>query len=123
MGKRPIIRGPQTGIRAGVQRQTPVSTGWFPLKTRWARATAMSKTPNSAPDPAAQAALERFKAQRVTAIYRLDLIAQGATIAYEDGTPVDMASEKTRLEGVAADMDRRIAPLERAGGGAGPRRP
>ena len=72
----------------------------------------MSKTPNSAPDPAAQAALERFKAQRVTAIYRLDLIAQGATIAYEDGTPVDMASEKTRLKAVVADMDRRIAQLE-----------
>ncbi|MBB3873478.1 MAG: hypothetical protein KYX67_06895 [Brevundimonas sp.] len=76
----------------------------------------MSKTPNSAPDPAAQAALERFKTQRVTAIYRLDLIAQGATISYEDGTPVDMASEKTRLEAVVADMDRRIAQLERAAG-------
>jgi hypothetical protein len=76
----------------------------------------MNTAPNPAPDPAAQAALERFKAQRVTAIYRLDLIAQGATIAYEDGTPVDMASEKTRLEAVVADMDRRIARLERAGG-------
>lgn len=76
----------------------------------------MSKTPISAPDPAASAALERFKAQRVTAIYRLDLIAQGATIAYEDGTPVDMASEKTRLEAVVVDMDRRIAQLERTAG-------
>jgi hypothetical protein len=67
------------------------------------------------PDPAA-AALERFKAQRVTAIYRLDLIAKGATISYEDGTPIDMASEKARLEAVVADMDRRIAQLERAVG-------
>ena len=70
----------------------------------------------NASDPAAAAALERFKAQRVTAIYRLDLIAQGATIAYEDGTPVDMASEKARIEAVVADMDRRITRLERAGG-------
>ena len=75
----------------------------------------MSQTPDAAPDPEA-AALERFKAQRVTAIYRLDLIAKGATIAYEDGTPIDMASEKTRLEAVVADMDRRIARLERSAG-------
>ena len=68
------------------------------------------------PDPAAAAALERFKAQRVTAIYRLDLIAKGATISYEDGTPSDMASEKARLEAVVADMDRRIAQLERTAG-------
>ena len=68
------------------------------------------------PDPAAAAALERFKAQRVTAIYRLDLIAKGATISYEDGTPIDMASEKARLETVVADMDRRIAQLERTAG-------
>ena len=70
--------------------------------------------PPSTPDPAALAALDRFKAQRVTAIYRLDLIAKGATISYEDGTPIDMASEKARLEAVVADMDRRIAQLERA---------
>ncbi|WP_295207871.1 hypothetical protein [uncultured Brevundimonas sp.] len=72
----------------------------------------MSQTP----DPAAAAALERFKAQRVMAIYRLDLIAKGATISYEDGTPIDMASEKARLEAVVADMDRRIARLERSAG-------
>lgn len=72
----------------------------------------MSQTP----DPAAAAALERFKAQRVTAIYRLDLIVKGATISYEDGTPIDMASEKARLEAVVADMDRRIARLERSAG-------
>ncbi|QSF53850.1 hypothetical protein [Brevundimonas fontaquae] len=76
----------------------------------------MSQTPDAAPDPEAAAALERFKAQRVTAIYRLDLIAKGATISYEDGTPIDMASEKTRLEAVVADMDRRIARLERSAG-------
>ncbi len=58
--------------------------------------------------------LERFKAARVTAIHRLDLIAKGATIAYDDGTPVDMTSEKARLEQVVADMDRRIARLELA---------
>ena len=69
--------------------------------------------PPSTPDPAALAALDRFKAQRVTAIYRLDLIAKGAVISYEDGTPVDMASEKARLEQLVADMDRRIAQLER----------
>lgn len=56
--------------------------------------------------------LERFRAARVTALYRLDLIAQGAQIAYEDGTAVDMVSEKARLEQVVADMDRRIARLE-----------
>ena len=66
-----------------------------------------------APDPAAIAALERFRAQRVTALYRLELIARGATLIYDDGAPVDMGSEKARLEAVAADMDRRIAALER----------
>jgi len=59
--------------------------------------------------------LERFKARRVTAIYRLDLIAKGAQIRYEDGTLVDMASEKARLEEIVADMDRRIARIELAG--------
>ncbi|WP_428151586.1 hypothetical protein [Brevundimonas sp.] len=58
--------------------------------------------------------LDRFKAARVTAIHRLDLIARGARITYDDGTPVDMASEKARLEEVVADMDRRIAKLELA---------
>ena len=57
--------------------------------------------------------LERFKATRVTALYRLDLIEKGAQLTYEDGTPVDMASEKARLEQMVADMDRRIAQLER----------
>ena len=58
--------------------------------------------------------LERFKAARTTAIFRLDLIAKGAQIKYDDGTPVDMGSEKARLEQVVADMDRRIARLELA---------
>ena len=61
-----------------------------------------------------QSELERFKATRVTAIYRLDLISRGARITYDDGTPVDMADEKRRLEEVVADMDRRIAKLELA---------
>ena len=60
--------------------------------------------------------LERFRAQRVTAIYRLDLISRGAQITYEDGTPVDMVSEKQRLAAVVADMDRRIEKLERTEG-------
>jgi hypothetical protein len=58
--------------------------------------------------------LDRFKAARDTAIHRLRLIEQGARILYEDGTPVDMASERARLEQVVADMDRRIARLELA---------
>jgi len=57
--------------------------------------------------------LERLKARRVTALYRLDLIARGAQLTYEDGTPVDMASEKDRLTSVVADLDRRIESLER----------
>ncbi|WP_396595153.1 hypothetical protein [Brevundimonas sp. R86498] len=60
----------------------------------------------------AETELERFRAARVTAIYRLDLIAKGAQLTYDDGTPVDMASERARLEQVVADMDRRIARLE-----------
>jgi hypothetical protein len=56
--------------------------------------------------------LERFKAQRVTALFRLDLIEKGARITYDDGTSVDMASEKVRLQEVVADMDRRIAWIE-----------
>lgn len=58
--------------------------------------------------------LERFKATRATALYRLDLIEKGAQLTYEDGTPVDMASEAQRLKDQVADMDRRIARLEAA---------
>ena len=56
--------------------------------------------------------LERFRAARVTALYRLDLIEKGAQIHYGDGTPVDMASEARRLKDQVADMDRRIRNLE-----------
>lgn len=56
--------------------------------------------------------LERFRAARVTALYRLDLIEKGAQLHYEDGTPVDMQSEATRLKEQVADMDRRIRNLE-----------
>ena len=59
--------------------------------------------------------LERFKATRVTALFRLDLIEKGAKLTYEDGTPVDMASEAQRLKDQVADMDRRLARLEVAG--------
>ena len=55
--------------------------------------------------------LERLMARRVTLIYRLDLIARGAQITYDDGTPVDMASEKARLETEVARLDRRIDAL------------
>lgn len=57
--------------------------------------------------------LDRLKARRVTMLYRLDLIGQGAQLSYEDGTLIDMASEKQRLEAVVADLDRRIEALER----------
>lgn len=59
--------------------------------------------------------LERFKAIRVTALFRLDLIEKGAQLNYEDGTPIDMAAEAQRLRDQVADMDRRIARLEAAG--------
>ncbi|WP_122465158.1 hypothetical protein [Brevundimonas lutea] len=58
-----------------------------------------------------EAELERLTARRVTLIYRLDLIARGAQITYDDGTPVDMASEKARLETEVARLDRRIDAL------------
>lgn len=62
---------------------------------------------------AAESELDRLKARRVTALYRLDLIARGAQLSYEDGTPIDMASEKERLDAVVTDLDRRIEMLER----------
>lgn len=61
---------------------------------------------------AGESELEQLKARRVTALYRLDLIGKGARLTYDDGTPVDMKSEQTRLEDVVADLDRRIARLE-----------
>ena len=57
--------------------------------------------------------IERLKARRVTMLYRLDLIDRGAQLSYEDGSPIDMVSEKQRLESVVADIDRRIEVLER----------
>ena len=60
----------------------------------------------------ADSELEQLKARRVTALYRLDLIGKGAQITYDDGTPVDMKSERARLEEMVADLDRRIARLE-----------
>jgi len=60
--------------------------------------------------------LDRLKARRVTTLFRLDMISQGAQIHYEDGTPVDMASEKDRLDAIVADLDRRIEKLERSEG-------
>lgn len=59
------------------------------------------------------AELERLKARRVTMLFRLDLIAKGAQLADEDGTPIDMSSEKARLEAEVANLDRRIDALER----------
>ncbi len=56
--------------------------------------------------------LERLKARRVTALYRLDLIGKGARLTYEDGAPVDMKSEQARLEEMVAELDRRITRLE-----------
>ena len=65
---------------------------------------------------ASDAEIEPLTARRVTLIYRLDLIARGATLAYEDGTPIDMASEKARIEDEIARLDRRIEALQRAAG-------
>jgi len=62
--------------------------------------------------------LERLIARRVTLIYRLDLIEKGARLQYDDGTPVDMASEQTRLKDEVARLDRRIAVLGPAAGQA-----
>ena len=62
--------------------------------------------------------LERLTARRVTLIYRLDLIAKGARITYDDGTPVDMASEQARLEDEVARLDRKILALQPAAGQA-----
>lgn len=59
----------------------------------------------------ADSELDRLKARRVTALYRLDLIARGAQLTYEDGKLIDMASEKDRLDSVVADLDRRIDKL------------
>lgn len=56
--------------------------------------------------------LDRLTDRRVTLIHRLDLIARGATLTYDDGTSVDMASEKARLEDEIARLDRKILALQ-----------
>ncbi|MDP3656182.1 MAG: hypothetical protein Q8R45_04345 [Brevundimonas sp.] len=58
--------------------------------------------------------LDRLKARRTTALYRLDLIGKGAQLTYDDGAPVDMKSEQARLEQMIAELDRRIARAEAA---------
>jgi len=62
--------------------------------------------------------LERLIDRRVTLIHRLDLIAKGAQITYEDGTPVDMASEQARLESEITRLDRKILALQPPAGRA-----
>jgi len=62
--------------------------------------------------------LGRLIDRRTTLIYRLDLIAKGATITYDDGTPVDMASEKARLEDEVERLDRKILALQPPAGQA-----
>jgi hypothetical protein len=65
-----------------------------------------------------QTELDRLTARRVTLIYRLEMIAQGARINYDDGTPVDMVSEKARLEDEVARLDRKILTLQPPAGQA-----
>lgn len=62
--------------------------------------------------------LERLIERRVTLIHRLDLIAKGAQITYDDGTPVDMASEQARLESEITRLDRKILALQHPAGRA-----
>ncbi len=62
--------------------------------------------------------LERLTARRVTLIHRLDLIAKGAQITYDDGTPIDMASEQARLESEITRLDRKILVLQPPAGRA-----
>ena len=65
--------------------------------------------------------LERLIERRVTLIHRLDLIAQGAQITYDDGTPVDMASAQARLESEITRLDRKILALQPPAGRGSPR--
>ncbi len=62
--------------------------------------------------------LGRLIDRRTTLIYRLDLISKGAQITYDDGTPVDMASEKARLEDEVERLDRKILGLQPSAGQA-----
>lgn len=60
--------------------------------------------------------LIRLMDRRSTLARRLGLIARGARLTYEDGTSVDMASEKGRLEDELAHIDRKIALMGSAAG-------
>lgn len=60
---------------------------------------------------AEQTELDRLTARRVTLIHRLDLIAKGAQLKYDDGTLIDMASETARLKEEIGRLDRKIALL------------
>ena len=62
--------------------------------------------------------LDRLIERRTTLIYRLDLISKGAQITYEDGTPVDMKSEKARLVDEVKRLDRKILGLQPPAGQA-----
>lgn len=62
--------------------------------------------------------LGRLIDRRTTLLYRLDLIEKGAQITYDDGTPVDMASEKARLEDEVTRLDRKILSLQPPAGQA-----
>lgn len=65
-----------------------------------------------------QTELGRLIDRRTTLLYRLDLIEKGAQITYDDGSPVDMASEKARLQDEVARLDRKILSLQPPAGQA-----
>ncbi len=67
---------------------------------------------------AEQTELGRLIDRRTTLLYRLDLIAKGAQITYDDGSPVDMASERARLEDEVERLDRKILALQPPAGQA-----
>lgn len=67
---------------------------------------------------AEQTDLGRLIDRRTTLLYRLDLIAKGAQITYDDGSPVDMASERARLEDEVERLDRKILALQPPAGQA-----
>lgn len=62
--------------------------------------------------------LKRLTDRRAVLAHRLDLIAGGARLTYDDGAPVDMASEKARLEDELARLDRKVALLGPSAGQA-----
>ena len=62
--------------------------------------------------------LERLTTRRSALAHRLNLIAMGAKISYADGTPIDMANEKARLEDEVKRLDRKILALQPPAGRA-----